>query len=667
VIFTTPMSYLIAVVLKDNADRVAAGLLRAGALQFVRTRDLDPESENALTDANLDQERATVRETRLRIESLIRVADLPPIQPEAMDPTQAKPLDPTEINREIDGLVSRVQVARDKQKELQQDIHRLEEVARQLPLLESGAIELGAGKENRYLQVRMGLLAPVAFDQLQGQLSRYPAVVTRIGEQDGQILAAVASMRRHEKEVGAILSDSGFREQETLQTDTSSPAPPAEDIRRKIDELRAQQAQQQQTVEDTVRTRLPSLTELWGQLRTHELLLSVRSEFSGTVHAVVFTGWVPTHKQTALESEIREAAGESSYLEWHTVSDVPAPAGADLRAPSELRNPRFLRPFQMLVTNFGTPEYGTVDPTALVAIAFLAMFGLMFGDAGHGLVLVLVGIIGTRMGRAGRLSAGMAQLSRLVIWCGGAAVITGILFGSFFGFEIIPPLWFDYHGIVAGHASAGVFDSIFDILTLSIYFGVTIIGVGLILNWINLFRKRRWVPLMFDKGGILGGIMYGVGVWAAAYFAASGFRAMPSGPTILFGIGVPALLLFLKFPLEHSGGKIRPGWWLMEWVIELLEVFSGYLANTLSFMRVAGLGIAHVTLMIAFFQIANMAAPNGHNVVSVVILILGNLLVIGLEGLSAGIQSLRLNYYEFFSKYFSASGVSYKPISMDLS
>jgi V/A-type H+/Na+-transporting ATPase subunit I len=84
-------------------------------------------------------------------------------------------------------------------------------------------------------------------------------------------------------------------------------------------------------------------------------------------------------------------------------------------------------------------------------------------------------------------------------------------------------------------------------------------------------------------------------------------------------------------------------------------------------MRVAGLGIAHVTLMIAFFQIAQMAAPNGHNVVSVIILILGNILVIGLEGLSAGIQSLRLNYYEFFSKYFSASGARYKPISMDLS
>jgi V/A-type H+-transporting ATPase subunit I len=104
---------------------------------------------------------------------------------------------------------------------------------------------------------------------------------------------------------------------------------------------------------------------------------------------------------------------------------------------------------------------------------------------------------------------------------------------------------------------------------------------------------------------------------------------------------------------------------VMNWVLELLEVASGYLANTLSFMRVAGLGIAHVTLMTAFFEIASLAAGDGgYNVFSIIILILGNALVIGLEGLSAGIQSLRLNYYEFFSKYFSGSGEVYRPISL---
>ncbi len=99
----------------------------------------------------------------------------------------------------------------------------------------------------------------------------------------------------------------------------------------------------------------------------------------------------------------------------------------------------------------------------------------------------------------------------------------------------------------------------------------------------------------------------------------------------------------------------------MEWIVELLEIFSGYLANTLSFMRVAGLGIAHVSLMAAFESISEMA---GGGFGGVIILILGNLLVIGLEGLSAGIQALRLNYYEFFSKYFTGKGIAYNPVSI---
>jgi V/A-type H+-transporting ATPase subunit I len=101
----------------------------------------------------------------------------------------------------------------------------------------------------------------------------------------------------------------------------------------------------------------------------------------------------------------------------------------------------------------------------------------------------------------------------------------------------------------------------------------------------------------------------------------------------------------------------------MEWIVELLEIFSGYLSNTLSFMRVAGLGIAHVCLIISFFTLAEMTS----GIFSVIVLILGNILVIGLEGLSAGIQALRLNYYEFFTKFFHGTGKLYTPISLSSS
>jgi len=129
-------------------------------------------------------------------------------------------------------------------------------------------------------------------------------------------------------------------------------------------------------------------------------------------------------------------------------------------------------------------------------------------------------------------------------------------------------------------------------------------------------------------------------------------------------------LLIVKPLVEafhHEKGH-RPGVMdlIMEWIVELLEVFSGYLANTLSFMRVAGLGIAHVSLMTAFYQIALMTSPDNQlNLAGIAILVLGNFLVLALEGLSAGIQSLRLNYYEFFTKFFVRSGTLYKPLRLE--
>ena len=100
---------------------------------------------------------------------------------------------------------------------------------------------------------------------------------------------------------------------------------------------------------------------------------------------------------------------------------------------------------------------------------------------------------------------------------------------------------------------------------------------------------------------------------------------------------------------------------IMEWVVDMLEIFSGFLANTLSFMRVAGLGIAHVSLMAAFAQMADLVE---NTVGKIAIMVLGNALVIALEGLSAGIQSLRLNYYEFFSKYYTGKGFAYNPVAL---
>ena len=392
---------------------------------------------------------------------------------------------------------------------------------------------------------------------------------------------------------------------------------------------------------------------------------------------MIFSGWLPAKKKRSIVSSISHATSGRCYLEWYEPEKDKTAEELKPAVPVQFQNPKFLAPFQMLVTNFGVPEYGTIDPTPFVMISYLGMFGLMFADVGQGAVLALIGILGMFFFK-GKKEA-WQNLSKLMIWCGVSSMITGVLFGSYFGMAWAKPLWFDFHGIISGHPhKQSYINDIYDILSITIYFGIAIIGCGLLFNWINLGVKQRWLELFLDKGGLLGGWIYFGGIYVARYMILHDYRGLPGIETIFWSVGLPALLFFSKGPYHFAQARkknpekrftlMTPFDFAMQWIVELLEIFAGYLSNTLSFMRVAGLGIAHASLMISFYEIARMAKGGAVEAAvtpwALLIIIIGNVLVIGLEGLTAGIQALRLNYYEFFTKFFRGNGKIFEPVSL---
>jgi V/A-type H+-transporting ATPase subunit I len=470
--------------------------------------------------------------------------------------------------------------------------------------------------------------------------------------------------------VGRILEGLHWNPMEVTSEMLSRKKDLFDELAGKIKGLSDEQKKLQDQVDGLVKEQADHLQELWTGLRLEELCHSIQDYFRSSSHTVLFAGWLPAEKRPPLEKAIADASGNRCYMEWVEAGSDEM-IGSDI--PVKFRNPDVLGPFQLLVSNFGIPQYGTIDPTPFLMPIYLAMFGLMFADVGQGIVLAILGVLGVRAlkGRTGK--EGLLQLAWLIIWCGGSSVLFGALFGSYFGYTWFKPLWFDFHGIVAGHsASDSVISNIYDILLITIYFGITVISMGLVFNWVNLVRTKQWLTLVFDKGGLLGGWMYAGGIYTAAYMVTRQYKEFPGGGTLFLLLGLPALLLLLKEPLhlwrhghdteEKEGIFMLTMNILMEWIVELLEIFSGYLSNTLSFMRVAGLGIAHVSLMISF---ATLAGMTDSPVMKGVILILGNALVIGLEGLSAGIQALRLNYYEFFTKFFHGTGKLHTPIALN--
>lgn len=655
-LFTKRMKLLTAVVLENATDEIVHQLLDLGVMDFIQVEQLSGKHQQFLSKRPSAVGRAEVSDLRKRVESIYIQAGTPVPGSEVLNLDTMVPLDMTAYIRSIDNLAGSLQTIKDRQKEISQKIITVEEM-----------VHYARSEKTQYLQVHVGIMEHGTVDELRTRLTGLTSLVSGTGDTHDETI--VVTLRRDAGRINPILDAFEWIESDDPQLHRNAMKRVLDALIEERTSLTAERNRLQQQVLEKIEKKKEQLDSMWGNLRMHELSMEVESYFSYTSHTTFFSGWVPEEQANRVESSIRAASKDKCIIEWTAASELPAS-----EIPVSTTTPKAMKPFQKLVDNYGIPEYGSINPTPFVMISYLLMFGLMFADAGQGIVLALIGLLFRRIYRKHpEKEDGMItrNLSELLLYLGASSCVFGILFGSYFGYPLFPPLWFSYHDVVLGHAGSGAIQSIYDILGITIKFGICVIASGLLLNWINLFRKKRYFELLLDKNGVIGGWFFAVGVWAAFYFVGTGYKSLPPGIFLPIALGVPAIILLFKgvihyrHELAHGGEKRKASSVIldtvMEWIVDLLEIFSGFLANTLSFMRVAGLGIAHVSLMSAFDQMSGIV---GGGIFGILILIVGNLLVIALEGLSAGIQSLRLNYYEFFTKYFTGKGIAYEPITL---
>jgi V/A-type H+-transporting ATPase subunit I len=361
-------------------------------------------------------------------------------------------------------------------------------------------------------------------------------------------------------------------------------------------------------------------------------MAKLRGEMVSTNSVVLFSGWIPSDMISGLKNKIEEITEHKCEFLDEDAAVLYMRDG--IMPPTRLNNPKPLKPFELLVNMFGTPNYKEFDPTPFAAVSYLIMFGAMFGDVGHGLVLSITGFILLLLKRTGQL----ASLAAIMVWAGISSAIFGVLYGEVFGKPLIdPPLWISpIHNINT-------------ILISAIVFGVAMISFGTILGIINSFRRKDYGMMLFAPNGIAGLVFY----WSLLYI---GYTLLTGGimpPFIIYIPIVSGLFIWLdkwlSYKLFHHGEKQNPGLG----AIDLFETTLSMLSNTISFVRVGAFALNHGALMSAVFIIANMSDnPFGQAVA----ILIGNLFIIGFEGLVVGIQALRLEYYEFFMKFFRADG-----------
>ncbi len=652
-LFTSKMRLLSAVVLEEKSEAVARELLKLGLLDFIEISKLFDKDSIRLKSNNTSN--SEISDLRRKLETIYQQVELDYPYRDILSVEEMTELKLSETRDTIEKISAELQKLRDNQKKLHQEKLKIEELIEYL--------SSSTGKKSPvsgFVNVHKGKPGRGVFEDMLNHLKSVPHFGSDIPDTDNHILI---SLRRDESVVNEV-----FRKYEWIENDVQSRSMHDNEIligkmHKNAEKINVELNENHSEMKKIVLKYKENIDILWKNLRIHELYGTIKNNFSHTERTSLFSGWLPAEKSEQVETSIRNASDNNCIIEWSEPEQFKRES-----VPVEIRHSKALAPFQMLVENYATPEYGTIDPTIFVAVAYMIMFGLMFGDAGQGFIVVLIGIFGKILMK--KASAGIKKLMQLFIYCGSASIVSGVLFGSYFGYKLFQPLWFDYHGVVSGHStlSSGNINDVYDILRITIYFGIAVIGTGLIINWINLYRKRDFFSFFLDKSGIIGGWFYGCGVYTAFFFVANSYKKLPPGNLLTLFFGIPVIIMLFKAPLHfllhERKHKSFTAFTLidffMEWVVELLEIFSGYLANTLSFMRVAGLGIAHVSLMVAFDTIAGMT----HGAASIIILVFGNILVIALEGLSAGIQALRLNYYEFFSRYFTGKGIAYNPVSL---
>jgi V/A-type H+-transporting ATPase subunit I len=384
------------------------------------------------------------------------------------------------------------------------------------------------------------------------------------------------------------------------------------------------------------------LENLYGAVYARQRVYSLcqlRGEMFGVM---ILSGWIPEKNLGAARAMVREKAPHTLTIAED--GEVFEREGREI--PTLLHNLPLVRRFQEIVRLYSLPSYSELDPTFVVAVSFCFFFGFMFGDVGHGAALILGTLLLERKKIMGRSIASVIQVA------GVFSVLFGFLYGSVFGNEeLLHPIWLS------------PMKDVNTILPVSIGVGIAFLTVGIGFKIRNSARKREWGEVFFSPEGWAGLVFYWLAV-AQAYLVTSGSPLALGGG--VFGAAMTALLVLMIFgngvtKVLFHGETVDEGG-----VVHVFSVFHAmlnFVSNTASFVRLAAFALNHAGLCGAVVMLGQMVdhAPGG-KVLHALILVVGHLVIVGLEGMIVFIQTLRLEYYEFFGKFYSGGGREFSPV-----
>ncbi len=341
-------------------------------------------------------------------------------------------------------------------------------------------------------------------------------------------------------------------------------------------------------------------------------------------------GWTPEAELPALAERL---AGVGA-----AVVPLPMPPWAD--PPTLLRPVRPTRAFQPLVETYGAARYADVDPTPFAALSFVLMFGMMFGDVGHGLALAALGLALRRA----RRPAGYRAAWPLLAACGLSGALFGLLYGEAFGpTGLVPALWLD------------PLEEPVPLLVAALAVGAVLLGASYALGTVNRFRESGPAAALLAPSGVAGFLVFAGGGLALVGLY---WESWPAAAAGAFLAALGALLLGLGFMAEAGRGGAA----VAQATVEVVDAVVRVGASAVSFTRLAAFGLMHGAVAAVVLQGSSALAGSWAGwTAAVSVLVVGNIFAFALEALVAAVQALRLEYYELFSRIFAGEGRPFSP------
>jgi V/A-type H+-transporting ATPase subunit I len=528
-----------------------------------------------------------------------------------------------------------------------------------------------------YLTLRIGRMAPERLGDLRTTLADR-AVIIPLGSGKGDDRILAASSRK-----GRFALDSELKKQEFVPITVPEgykgvPGELLSGLQNRLDGIGAEL----QALGEEKRKAAGEYGAALKSLNSSYLMASItgdlKSRLASTKSVYVLSGWVPADSVKKLAEDLETRIGGRVGVRTFDPQEIPEVQQGKSKVPVSLNHGAFVKGFEGVVFSYGAPLYGTIDPTPLVAFFFTLLFGIMFGDVGQGFVLLLAGLLTGRRGL--KALSGFKGYSTPLIAVGIASMIMGFLNGEIFtNEEILTGPTKAITGFLTGHPvdriltlmplteKGGSVTKLFYFFGFTIAVGIIFNSIGLLVNIVNQWGLKKYEKALFSKTGVAGILLF----WYAIFI---GVRCLLGGRFLLLdipGLALPVFCIFFGPLIWRIINRERPvlehGFlvFFMEGFVEILETVSTYISNTVSFLRVGAFALSHAVLSFIIFTLSEMvmeaAGGIGGSMGFLLIQIFGNTVIILLEGMIVAIQVVRLQYYEFFSKFFTETGMEFAP------